>query len=59
MTSEGYGLILMVSAPVGEELCKAAAVYALAVSLIHHEEDFRLVSLLVLLCLLVYSILMT
>ena len=29
-TSLGYGLILMVSAPVGEELCKAAAVYALA-----------------------------
>ncbi len=29
-TSLGYGLILMVSAPVGEELCKAGAVYALA-----------------------------
>jgi len=29
-TNLGYGLILMVSAPVGEELCKAAAVYALA-----------------------------
>jgi RsiW-degrading membrane proteinase PrsW (M82 family) len=29
-TSLGYGLILMVSAPVGEELCKAAAVLALA-----------------------------
>ena len=29
-TSLGYGLILMVSAPVGEEICKAAAVLALA-----------------------------
>jgi RsiW-degrading membrane proteinase PrsW (M82 family) len=29
-TSLGYGLVLMVSAPVGEELCKAAAVFALA-----------------------------
>jgi hypothetical protein len=37
-TSLGYGLILMVSAPVGEELCKAAAVYA-------REHDLHFVNL--------------
>ena len=29
-TSLGYGLILILSAPIGEEICKAAAVFALA-----------------------------